>query len=126
MKLKYFDKLVVHIRTHTRIKPFQCKGCGESFTVRHSLQAHMQRHNMNKIDLLMSRLSSDYTRPRNFRCSLCSRKFFTRNAMWSHVKKHHQKSLECRICNARFALPSSYERHIKSHKGIPDENGEYR
>ncbi|XP_054629805.1 oocyte zinc finger protein XlCOF22-like [Dunckerocampus dactyliophorus] len=78
--------MVDHMRTHTG-EPFRCSVCGESFSQRHRLTYHMQKHKGGK----------------PFSCSVCGKSFSGRQA-----SKYHTKACQERLETASDSQPKHY------------------
>ncbi|XP_011661080.2 zinc finger protein 33A-like [Strongylocentrotus purpuratus] len=65
--------LTKHERRHKGIRPFVCLQCGKGFTVKHSLQVHMQSMHEEK---------------RPFTCHICLKTFTLNHSFTSHMFRH--------------------------------------
>nr|AHA51301.1 zf-H2C2_2 domain-containing protein [Charistephane fugiens]AHA51302.1 zf-H2C2_2 domain-containing protein [Charistephane fugiens] len=101
-KKKFIKKqhLDIHIRTHLKIKDYQCMhaGCGASFLTAQHLRNH------NKI----------HTGEKPFECSECGKSFREKSTLKKHVLTHsHVKRYKCEDCDKWFAQSSSRTQHRK-------------
>ena len=93
-------KLKVHMRRHTKEKPFKCILCSTPFSGKSNLTNHMRIH----------------TGEKPFSCMVCN-KLFAQN---SHVKSHMQthtgeKLYSCSQCNKSYAHRCTLKTHMMSH-----------
>lgn len=68
--------LKIHIRVHTKIKPYECteSGCEKAFNTRYRLRAHLRLHNGE-----------------TFNCTNCSKFFTTLSDLKKHFRTHTQE-----------------------------------
>jgi uncharacterized Zn-finger protein len=92
----------VHVRIHTKQKPFTCDACERSFTTLYRLKAHHRLHDGN-----------------TFNCSEggCLKFFTTLSDLKKHTRVHtHEKPYKCveTECGKAFTAPH----HLKTHKRV--------
>ncbi|KAL9889167.1 uncharacterized protein ACN427_008550 isoform 1-T5 [Glossina fuscipes fuscipes] len=94
--------LNAHMRIHRQEKPHECELCFKRFITACNLQAHMRIH----------------TGEKPFECQFCGRRFTDRSTHIRHERVHtNEKPFTCEYCNKAFALSTTLQAHIKVHTG---------
>jgi len=114
-------------------KPFKCKYCVKTYTLKNSLRRHLQTHieTQHKCHLCgkifenKSKLEDhvrSHTVERPFKCEVCSKSFTQKSNRNRHMRNVHlsentstNKVHECMCCGSAFISPSELSRHLKSH-----------
>ncbi|XP_070972031.1 uncharacterized protein [Oncorhynchus clarkii lewisi] len=96
------QKVEIHQRVHTGVKPFSCTQCHMRFTEAGKLKRHQRVH----------------TGEKPFSCTQCQMRF----AQAGHLKRHQrvhtgEKPYSCPQCHMRFAQASNLKMHLKVHTG---------
>ncbi|CDO95271.1 unnamed protein product [Kluyveromyces dobzhanskii CBS 2104] len=95
------QKLIRHLKVHSKYKPFKCAECGKCFNTQDILTQHLRVHSGE----------------RPFKCHLCSKSYSTSSSLRIHIRTHTgEKPLSCPICNKRFNESSNLAKHIRTHK----------
>lgn len=51
-----------------------------------------------------------------FVCEQCGKRFFSNSLLGAHKKSHDNTTYPCTICGRVFNVPSSYRRHVQTHR----------
>ena len=95
------QKLLRHLRVHTRYKPCKCVHCLKTFSTQDILQQHMRTHSGEK----------------PYKCSHCGKGFATSSSLRIHIRTHTgEKPLECKVCGKRFNESSNLSKHMRTHE----------
>lgn len=94
------QKIIRHLNTHTKHKPFECPICHKKFSLDLMLKQHMRIH----------------TGEKPYKCHLCGKTFKTSSSLTIHLRIHSgDKPMVCNICGKRFNESSNLNKHMKIH-----------
>ncbi|KAK9887837.1 hypothetical protein WA026_000147 [Henosepilachna vigintioctopunctata] len=92
--------LYVHLKSHSKNKPYNCADCGATFTRKYYLEVHLRSH----------------TGERPFECDICHKHFSQKSSLNTHKRKHTgEKPYQCHHCGKSFAAQSYLSSHQWSH-----------
>ncbi|KYQ57630.1 Metal regulatory transcription factor 1 [Trachymyrmex zeteki] len=134
--------LKIHIRVHTKVKPFECnhKDCKKAFNTRYRLRAHQRLHSGNtfnceetgcvKFFTTLSDLKKHirtHTQERPYKCREkgCGKAFTASHHLKTHKRTHTgERPYVCTFenCKRRFTTPHSLKSHIKTHNKTMNNN----
>ncbi|XP_055765072.1 zinc finger protein 662-like [Salvelinus fontinalis] len=96
------QKLEIHQRVHTGVKPFSCTQCHMRFSHSSSLKRHQRVH----------------TGVKPFSCTQCHMRFAQAGDLKRHQRVHTgEKPYSCTQCHMRFAQAGNLKMHLKVHTG---------
>lgn len=88
----------MHLKLHKRDKKYDCKVCGEMFSLRTSLHRHMKTH-LTEGDVY---------------CEFCSKSFDKNYKLLQHKRRHHEeKKYSCEICSRMYSEKGILARHMR-------------
>lgn len=94
------QKIIRHLNTHTKHKPFECEICHKRFSLDLMLKQHMRIH----------------TGEKPYKCDICGKTFKTSSSLTIHLRIHSgDKPMVCKICGKRFNESSNLNKHMKIH-----------
>ncbi|SCU97057.1 LAME_0F18360g1_1 [Lachancea meyersii CBS 8951] len=95
------QKLLRHLRVHTRYKPCKCPHCSKTFSTQDILLQHIRTHSGEK----------------PYKCTHCGKGFATSSSLRIHIRTHTgEKPLECKVCGKRFNESSNLSKHMRTHE----------
>jgi hypothetical protein len=126
------DRLEFHKRTvHEGHRDWACEICGKTFTLKESLQKHVESTHQNitfKCDQcdkevttrssLRTHMAAVHERKIEYNCDLCEHKTFTTGALKLHISRMHDKTARmypCSICNKQFYNKKRHSQHVYKH-----------
>ncbi|XP_041697557.2 oocyte zinc finger protein XlCOF22-like [Coregonus clupeaformis] len=96
------QKVEIHQRVHTGVKPFSCTQCHMRFAQAGDLKRHQRVH----------------TGEKPFSCPQCEKRFSQAGDLKRHQRVHTgEKPYSCTQCHMRFALAGNLKMHLKVHTG---------
>lgn len=95
------NSVKLHVRRHTKEKPYKCGVCEKTFSQKAGVQQHMRSHKSDK----------------PFICPECGQGFKALNTLNTHVDMRHRclRPYQCKICKRTFGHSSNLRIHQRTH-----------
>ena len=120
------SKLELHIKSHTKTKPFGCEFCTQTFSRNGSLKRHINGvHNGEKHQChlctqtfsrnsnLKSHINGVHLGEKHHQCHLCTQTFSRNGDLKRHINVvHNGEKHQCHLCTKTFSDKSALKRHI--------------
>ncbi|XP_058462046.1 zinc finger protein 62 homolog [Malaya genurostris] len=95
--------MVVHMRTHSKFRPYSCESCSKCFYTSNKLRCHIK---------------TAHTGERNFQCEICQKAFKLKKTLNTHMMSHiSKKSHVCSVCKKCFLFRWALAKHARTHTG---------
>ena len=92
--------LVVHLRTHAKVKQFACTFCDKTYATQRALREHKRTH----------------TGERPFECNDCGKRFALPKTLRVHYRQHSgERPYLCSHCGMTFVQNSTLRNHLRNH-----------
>ncbi|XP_037773021.1 zinc finger protein 568-like [Penaeus monodon] len=110
----------IHMRVHTKEKPYNFDICNKTFPSKSDLERHESCEICNntfswKKNLL--RHMRTHTKEKPYSCEICNKAFSERGNLVAHIRVHtKEKPYCCEICNKAFSYKGSLEIHMRRHR----------
>ena len=128
------EGMMIHIRTHTRDKPYKCHLCPKEYTQKLSLDMHIEKLHARKkffsfVQLCLKTVSFQPIANKNVQCieQGCAKMFSCERMMLEHLKQKERwrtkpKKFKCELVGCMASFKTSQERskhYVKRHPDHP-------
>lgn len=118
--LKCRSAYEVHLRSHTKERPFSCDICKKSYATKAQIKFHINKHNGKSEPLLerdgKKKVNRFKLKPTPILCVICGQSLKSNSALVIHMRRHTgDRPFSCPECDKCYPQKGSLVKHIKVH-----------